>query len=370
MSDLKLTACGDLAVENGDLVLLDGTAETIQRVLIYLQTGLEEYFFDTTKGVPYFQKIFGKQSSKSEIKTIFRNIVENIENVDSVQAVTLRDFDAQTRKIDVAIELTLSDSLETTTIVYTGQLPDSCDEDPNFPLYLADLKVWFDAQEKELVNQAGAGTFSYEGSTSKIGYSSINAKQPAWNLPNPIGNEENCISFIDTPFINTPLLATAEATFAFVIHAKELTNGTHFGLLSLPGYNNSNPKENVCINFSLKENGGTSKVGVTYTDPGGSTTEEGSMTTFENTSFTVIIRINGAAAQFYINGVSTGLCVIPDFPKQTTGDGYLGVAMESVLASGNFMNCFIGEFQYYAETLTADQIESLHAWLASKWDLS
>lgn len=72
---------------DGDIVFVNGTCPTTytapevvrQRLQIRLKTFLGEWFFDTSYGVPYFQRIFGKQKSKTTVDNIIREqiLLEN-----------------------------------------------------------------------------------------------------------------------------------------------------------------------------------------------------------------------------------------------------------------------------------------------------
>lgn len=65
---------------DGDIVFINGACPTTytapdvvkQRLQIRLKTFLGEWFFDTSYGVPYLQRIFGKQKTKTTVDNIIR----------------------------------------------------------------------------------------------------------------------------------------------------------------------------------------------------------------------------------------------------------------------------------------------------------
>ena len=174
MKDLKLDVCGDLAIEAGDLVLIDGKAEVLQRILIYLRTEFGEYEWDQTKGLNKFGKIFVKGVTKAEIKNTFKKCVERIEGVYRVTEVTIVEYDINLRKISVQLDIVLNEDLEETTLEFTGILPDdnTCETDYLYPYNLGNLLSWFDAQfEDNMNNRAFPGSYSFEGTTKIVGNS-------------------------------------------------------------------------------------------------------------------------------------------------------------------------------------------------------
>lgn len=78
--DLKLNDQNDIIWNNGPLQREDTTQTqvevTCQRLLILLQTWLEEWFLDTTYGIPYSQRIIAiKQTSKASTDLILQQKV-------------------------------------------------------------------------------------------------------------------------------------------------------------------------------------------------------------------------------------------------------------------------------------------------------
>lgn len=74
--DLLLDENNDLVFHNGPLTKAYTTQPLVkvvaQRLLILLQTWQEEWFWDTTYGIPYWQSILGKKTSKAAVDLILQ----------------------------------------------------------------------------------------------------------------------------------------------------------------------------------------------------------------------------------------------------------------------------------------------------------
>jgi hypothetical protein len=68
----KTDANGDLAVENGSWVLLEGQAEIAQNMAERYRMFLGEWFLDQREGIPYFEHILRKISDPVVVDTIFK----------------------------------------------------------------------------------------------------------------------------------------------------------------------------------------------------------------------------------------------------------------------------------------------------------
>ena len=72
MTDFKLDNNYDLAIENDDLVLVDGVDAIAQDCEVRLLTFLGEWFLDQRIGIPYYQQILGQKPRLVLIKGIIR----------------------------------------------------------------------------------------------------------------------------------------------------------------------------------------------------------------------------------------------------------------------------------------------------------
>lgn len=88
MRDLKLNGL-DLAIENGDLVIIEGAEEVAQNVGIRLRWVLAEWDFDYSLGVPWKDGMF--DVSYPEILKR-ANILDTIRKTPGVQAVLNLQF--------------------------------------------------------------------------------------------------------------------------------------------------------------------------------------------------------------------------------------------------------------------------------------
>ena len=95
--DLKLNADGDLDLSTGDLQLVSGVDETVQRLKIKLQFFLGEWFLDKRIGIPYLDRgddsvpnpILGnKQISEAAIRSIYAQVISSDEGVRSLESLT------------------------------------------------------------------------------------------------------------------------------------------------------------------------------------------------------------------------------------------------------------------------------------------
>lgn len=94
----------DLAIENNDLVMIDGAERVRQHVEIKLKLFAGEWFLDTEFGTPYLSDILGKQISLgASVAALKKSILE----VDGVQTITRFDytFNRAARNLDVDFDV-------------------------------------------------------------------------------------------------------------------------------------------------------------------------------------------------------------------------------------------------------------------------
>lgn len=90
MSDICLDSNHDLKIESNDLVILTGLEAKVQKLTQKFKLFLGEWFLNTSKGIPYFQKIMTKQVNPSEIDAILKDVILSSEDV-----IELISFDLQ-----------------------------------------------------------------------------------------------------------------------------------------------------------------------------------------------------------------------------------------------------------------------------------
>jgi len=79
----------DLVFHNNDLMLIDNAERIGQQIKITLQFWFQEWFLDTTQGIPYLEHICVKNPNLQHIRQIFRNAIMSVDGVDSVTELTL-----------------------------------------------------------------------------------------------------------------------------------------------------------------------------------------------------------------------------------------------------------------------------------------
>lgn len=90
MSSFVLTDDYDIDITKG-LMSLNTTYEALRQHLeVKFQIFLNEWFLDTTVGVPYFEEIFVKQSNFIVVQQILKEVIST---TDGVNTITRFDFD-------------------------------------------------------------------------------------------------------------------------------------------------------------------------------------------------------------------------------------------------------------------------------------
>lgn len=116
--DLKLdTTSNDLAIDGGDLVLVDGLDAISQHVRLRLLTLRGEWFLDRTAGTPYLQSIFGKVASLDPVASILRDKILATPGILSFESFSL-ELDPRTRELSLAFQaLTTGGVLDFTEVL-------------------------------------------------------------------------------------------------------------------------------------------------------------------------------------------------------------------------------------------------------------
>lgn len=113
MLDLALNAKShDLIVNDADLMAIDNAERVAQQIKIQLLTWRGEWFLDTTHGVPYLDYILVKNPSIELIRSIFREQIMSVDDVNDVVDIEI-DYDVKTRIMTVAYEASTSYGLIT-----------------------------------------------------------------------------------------------------------------------------------------------------------------------------------------------------------------------------------------------------------------
>lgn len=105
MIDLKLnTLTHDLAVEKGDLAIVNRGDEIAQNLKIRLLFIAGEWFLDTTVGVPYFESIWIKNPNPDLVDDIFKSTILETDEVTELLEYD-SNFDTQQRQYSVSFKV-------------------------------------------------------------------------------------------------------------------------------------------------------------------------------------------------------------------------------------------------------------------------
>lgn len=106
VSDLKLDAAGDLAIESGDVVLIHDSDVVAQMARLLLRTLKGEWYLAEDFGVDYFGGVFTKAlpvpyaPDRGAVEGTFRAALESLPHVRAVARLDF-DFDAAARTFRV-----------------------------------------------------------------------------------------------------------------------------------------------------------------------------------------------------------------------------------------------------------------------------
>ena len=105
---------GDLRLDAGSLVVIDGADALAQRIRCRVRLWLGEWFADTAIGVPW-QQILGTKNAQSFAEATLRRVVATCPGVSHVDAFSFA-FDGPRRAASVSFRVTATDG----TVVEDG----------------------------------------------------------------------------------------------------------------------------------------------------------------------------------------------------------------------------------------------------------
>lgn len=119
MSDFKLDidGDGDLVIENGDLVLVDGSEAVRQNLLQNLRMFRGEWFLAQDQGVPYYENILIKNPNPDVVDGALKSVIINTPGVLELLSFTL-DYDDSNRRLTLDFEVRVSDG----TLIFNDAL--------------------------------------------------------------------------------------------------------------------------------------------------------------------------------------------------------------------------------------------------------
>jgi len=105
----------DIAIVNGDLVLIEGIEELRQNVVLKLKTFSREMWLSPFAGIPYLrprpgetQQLIGKIVSLDDLAAIFENAMLEYDEIDTLEALEL-DYNTSTKELSVTIQATANE---------------------------------------------------------------------------------------------------------------------------------------------------------------------------------------------------------------------------------------------------------------------
>ena len=98
----------DLQIVSGDFILCPTDTHVIaQAITIRLKTLADEWFLDTTLGIPYFTEIFGQKRSERFIRQLILPEIEAVPGIHQVKDFIVKE--EPNRKLSISFTAMLSD---------------------------------------------------------------------------------------------------------------------------------------------------------------------------------------------------------------------------------------------------------------------
>ena len=379
MKNILLNQCGDIAIENGDFVAVEGGDHIRQSWLIRVRTYLGEWYLDANRGIPYTQEIFEKNVTEKRLKDIFRTATLGTEGITSVNQVTIGDIDVAARTISITVDAIMEDGAAG-LFVYQGPLdPSNCPISPasDFPATLGDLRIWFDAQDLStieynpgvslvLTNKAGPGNATGAGTSipSLIGAGAINNKRAVQFT----ATQNQRLEIADTAAIRDG----SGAVSVIIVYAGANAQ-TLKGMGGLTGVEvTGTTKEYYEFVTTLAVPAGVSYLNFNSRRVGGSLISGNGTYTAPVTDPGIVIHTIDAARLLkvyrngtFLNSTTLGAGAL----RQLDGGGFVGCGISSADGTSPtaFFNGQIGEILVYAEVITDNDRSLLQTYLNTKW---
>lgn len=381
--DALLGPCGDLKIENGDLVKTTGADLIRQLWLIRVRVFKGEWVLDVDSGVPYVQEVLAKSANNRRLDEIFRDMTLATPGVLAVQSIAFSEIDVLTRTISVTVEAVIegpesavfhySGALGVADCVLTGYI--------DLPLTFPDLYIWLDGQDLGnltyappslvLDNKAGAGEAGAVNGVTLEGVSALgNKRSPYFDW-----DDDDYLRLVDTEAIRHGNGALSVFVVARLYDTKPTPYSTDetMGLLSLDGYDPVSG-ESEYYNFGYQFDGTLAdSVNLILQSARDGDIPQEIVTTI------AITKVGTHVFQFdidddqdvymYVDGaLKMEAPVELDTIRLLTGDGYVAAWQEST-GPEKFFNGNIGEVLVYARRLDADESSAITSFLTEKWSV-
>lgn len=106
MSDIKLTASGDLDLSGHRLNLATGEEAIEQQLKLRLRFFLGEHFLDRRLGIPYYRDILIKNPNLQLVRSLFKEAIETTPGIDSVDELQV-SVNSRDRQLTVSFVATM-----------------------------------------------------------------------------------------------------------------------------------------------------------------------------------------------------------------------------------------------------------------------
>lgn len=94
----------DLVIINNDFVLVDGIEELVQNLKIRLWFFLQEWFLDTSEGVPFYEDIFVKNPDLNAVSSIIKDRIMSTDGITEIKNFEL-EYNSSQRTCEVVFEV-------------------------------------------------------------------------------------------------------------------------------------------------------------------------------------------------------------------------------------------------------------------------
>lgn len=116
MSDIRLDldptspSFGDILLQGGDVVMVDGKDAILQHILQRLKTFQEEWFLDITAGVPYLQQILVKNPDLNKVDALLVDEITGTPGVEDLLEFS-SDVNGSLRQLTVSFKAKTTDGI-------------------------------------------------------------------------------------------------------------------------------------------------------------------------------------------------------------------------------------------------------------------
>lgn len=113
MTDFYFDNNYDMSLEDADIRFTNDDNKVVQRLTSRLQFIVDEWFLDTTAGLPYPQIIFEAKTSIEDVYNLLRDKIANTDGVDKINSLILTP-NTDERSLLVSLSVNQDTTLEIT----------------------------------------------------------------------------------------------------------------------------------------------------------------------------------------------------------------------------------------------------------------